>query len=221
VSVGVGIEQVAEALKKALPDLSLLVVDSDHIKKTQEIFQALPTTDIILATHMGALLSHADIGAVIFLLFEVNLSIPEYDLEEELYTRMIYIKKQNIPLYIQTHMMEHPILQEIVFGNYRSFLQMLSQERRAFSYPPYSDFVTLHVHHAKKPMVRSIVQELIEKIEPLLSEGVFFAYDRDIFTRSRSQYVQKIILKGRGVADILEALQSDILRHYAITLEWH
>ncbi len=208
VSVGVGIEQIEQTLKNRLDTTcSLLLIDSDHTKKTTDIFGPLADADVILSTQMGSLLQHPDIGAVVFLLFEVNLSVPEYDLEEELYTRLAYIKKQNIPLYIQTHIPDHPILQEILFGNYRSYLDALIHERKRFSYPPYTDFVTLRVHHTKKPIVEDLMRMLMSKITPLLTDDIFCAHDQEVFTRLRSEYVQKIILKGRGVSDILESLQ--------------
>ncbi len=98
------------------------------------------------------------IGAVIFALFELNFSIPEYDLEEELFAQVSYIKKQGKPLYIQTFAPEHPMLQILVFGNFRMYLEKLKKERKNFSYPPFSDFVTIFIHHREKECVKNMLQ---------------------------------------------------------------
>lgn len=49
----------------------------------------------------------------------------------------------------------------------------------------------------------------------------FIACDRDIWEKYRGEWSQKIILKGRGVSDILDALKSDIIRNRSVYVEWH
>lgn len=76
--------------------------------------ESIASADVILATSRAISLTHPDIGAVVFLLFEVNLSIPEYDIEESIYAEIAYIKRQKVPLYIQTYTPDHPLLEVIL-----------------------------------------------------------------------------------------------------------
>lgn len=154
VTAGVGIEQIAENISRRI-SARVEIFDSDHIKKTTDIFEKLDKCDVLLSTSLGALLTDNRIGSVIFALFEVNISVPDYALEEEIYSQISYVKKQQIPLYIQTFAPEYPLLKEIVFGNYKSFLALLKNERKTFSYPPFVDFVTIRIHHKQKEIVKN------------------------------------------------------------------
>lgn len=194
VTVGVGIEQIAENITKR-SGVAVEIFDTDHAKKPREIIQKLESAEVIIATSLGSLVQDYRIGSVIFALFEVNISVPEYDLEEELYAQISYIKKQNLPLYIQTFAPEHPLLQAIVFGNYKNFLDVLKSERKAFLYPPFVDFVTIRVHHRDKIFVKNTISALVEHISTLLQKDIFFAYDDELFEKSHGEWMQKVILK--------------------------
>lgn len=193
-TVGVGIEEVARAIEKNTK-LSVGILDSDHIKKSFEIPILIEKSDIILSTSLGSLISHDSIGAVIFALFELNFSIPEYDLEEELFAQVSYIKKQQKPLYIQTFSPEHPMLQILVFENFRTYLDRLKSERKRFSYPPFVDFVSIYIHHREKTAVQNMISGLMERISELDTSETFVAFDRDIWEKSHGEWLQKIILK--------------------------
>lgn len=192
--VGVGIEQVAKILEKNT-GLSVGIIDSDHISRTSEIAFLLQKSDIILSTNLGAMLAENSIGAVIFALFELNFSIPEYDVEEELFAHISYVKKQKKPLYIQTFTPEHPMLQMVVFGNFRNYLEKLKTERKRFSYPPFADFITIVIHHREKERVKNMLFGLLEHIQKEDMSETFLAFDRDIWEKMHGDWVQKIILK--------------------------
>lgn len=193
-TVGTGIEEVARSLEKN-SKLSVSIIDSDHISRNSDIFSALDNSEIILSTSLGALLSNNRIGAVIFALFELNFSIPEYNLEEELFAQLTYIKKQQKPLYIQTFSPEHPMLQALVFGNFRTYFDRLKTERKKFSYPPFVDFVTIYIHHREKNSVQNMISGLMEHIHECDTSETFVAFDRDIWEKSHGEWLQKIILK--------------------------
>lgn len=137
-------------------------------------------------------------------LFELNISIPNYDFEEELFLELQYHKKRHIPIYIQTYTPEHPLLQQIVFGNQSSYLKTLISERKKFLYPPYVDFATIWVHHRDKTEVDTILQGLLERIEASDTTDTFIAHDTDIWQKFQGDWAKKIILKGVRVSDILE-----------------
>lgn len=151
-TVGVGIEQIQEKIAEKT-HLCVEILDSDHIKKSREIPDFIASAEVILSTNLGALVSDDSIGAIIFALFELNFSIPEYDLDEELFAQISYAKKQNKPVYIQTFSADHPMLREAVFGNFRSYLDILKSERKKFLYPPFVDFISIHIHHSDKNSV--------------------------------------------------------------------
>jgi primosomal protein N' len=93
--VGVGIQQIETSLQKIYKNsMQILRIDSDTKKKAHELYDAIDTSDIILSTSIGSSIVHPEIDAVIWLCFELNLSIPSYRIEEEIYHEIAYYKKQ-------------------------------------------------------------------------------------------------------------------------------
>ena len=169
---------------------------------------------------MASLISHRDIGAVLFLSFEMNLSLPEYDMEERIFSEISYYKKQNIPLYIQTYSPDHPLLHEIVFGNQKSFFKNLVSERKSFLYPPFSEMLIIRVHEREKAQVKKLIEHLVRKISLIKEDSTFLAFDQDMLEKHGEKYIQKIVLKSKNLSYILPHIETECMRHRSITLEW-
>ncbi len=218
--VWVGIQQIEENIAKLLPkDTRILRIDSDTSEKTEILYSKINTSDIVIATQIGASIVHPDIGAVIWLSFELNLSIPSYHIEEDIYNEISYYKKQWLPLYIQTYTPDHPLLREIVEGNMRSFLSYLSRERTDFGYPPFAELATIRIHHEQKNKVEDIIAKLINKISLIKLPSTFFSFDTHIWERYNGEWQQKIILKDKDLSYILKDLEVEIVRNRSVTLE--
>lgn len=221
IPVGVGIQQIQEGLQSIFETAEIYRIDSDSADRIDPMQEKIHSADIILSTQKWNLIQHDDIASVVFVLFEANFSVPSYDIEEHIYHSIAYFKKQNIAMYIQTFMPNHPILRSVVFENYHDFLtQILVPERKAFSYPPFDDFVIIRVHHLKKEVVQSLITKLTQVIQPQLTDAIFFSAESDVWTRSQGQWNQKIILKWRWILDIIEILTPYIVRNRSVHLEW-
>ena len=59
--VGVGIQRIERDLSSILPDFQILRIDSDTDEKTQDLFKAVDTHDVILATNRAISLMHESI----------------------------------------------------------------------------------------------------------------------------------------------------------------
>jgi primosomal protein N' (replication factor Y) (superfamily II helicase) len=218
--VGIGIQQVEEHLEKILgKSYSIIRLDSDTPGKVADLYEGINVSDIVLSTNIGGSIIHQDIGAVIWLSFEVNLSIPSYHIEEDIYDEISYYKKQGVDIYIQTYTPDHPLLREIMDGNTRSFISMLSRERKSFGYPPYGEVVTLRIHDESQKKVADIMTKMIHKIGIIKKPSTFFAFDTDIRERSHGEWQQKIILKDTDLSYILRDLEVEIVRNRSVTLQ--
>jgi primosomal protein N' (replication factor Y) len=217
--VGVGIQRIEQEIKKLLPDYHVLRIDSDNPEKNKALYEQAKETDIIIATNRAFFLTVEDIGAIVFLLFEINFSIPDYTVEESTAYEIAYFKKKNLPIYIQTYMPEHPLLSEIVSWNTRSTMQYLAKERKDFSYPPFSVLIWLTVHHEKKEKVSQYAATLLEKIARKGEGNIAISYDSDTWSKNRAEWVQKITLRWSGIEEILQEIERDIVLNYSITVE--
>jgi primosomal protein N' (replication factor Y) (superfamily II helicase) len=184
IGVGVGIERIAGDLSALLgSEYRVLRIDSDMRKKISDVMTDISSTDVILATNLASTLVHPDIGSVIFLSFELNLSIPEYDIEEQLFDEILFYKKQKLPIYLQTYTPEHPLIREILIGNQKTFFDGLRQERQQFIYPPFAEFVTIRVRHTYQKSVTAMMTHLVNKITTLRDDTIFTAADTDLWEK--------------------------------------
>ena len=178
-----GIQKVETDIGGLFPDRTLLRVDSDAHEKREKIVHTLHNIDILLGTYNSlGLMSQMD--HIVFVLFESDLTIPEYRMEEEVFHALDYAKKLGKNILIQTRMREHPLLDLIMEGNYKDFLKYMSHEREIFQYPPYTQFVMIRIHDRSQARVTDIITKLANKIEQLKNDTTFFAYDRDIWEKS-------------------------------------
>lgn len=189
--------------------------------RTSEIYAWVDAAEIILSTNLGSTIVHEDISAVVYLSFELNLSLPEYDMEEDIYRDIVYHKRQGLSIYIQTYTPDHPLLHKIVFGTSREFLDDLKKERKNFWYPPYQQFATIRIHDERKERVQDMMWRVLAKILPLKRDSTFLAYDRDLWDKVRGEWTQKIILKDKELSYILSELEVEIVRNRSVTLEWN
>lgn len=177
--VGIGIQKIVSDLEKNFPNRKILRIDSDSADKKSSIHSKVKESNLIVSTYSGISLVHAqNIGIVVFLLFESDLTLPDYRMEEDLYHTLEYAKKSGKEVCIQTYIPEHPLLTTLTEGNYRDFLHYIAEERKKFSYPPYVDYVTIRIHDSSKEKLEDMKSKLINKIITLQSESniTFFDY---------------------------------------------
>ncbi len=193
--VGIGIQRIESDLTHFFPEAKILRIDSDIETKKSALASQIVKSDILLGTYSSLPLFHQNIDQIVFLLFESDLTLPDYRMEEDLYHTLEYAKKSGKNILIQTHLQSHPLLSILLDGNYRDFLSYMSEERKNFSYPPYAEFALIHVRDKNKERVTDIISKLVNKIEILKEEDIFLAYDRDIWEKRAGEWTQKIILK--------------------------
>lgn len=221
-SIGIGIQRLETDIKRFFPDITLSRMDSDNKKERKNVFSLIEESHIILSTYSSiGIIQHPDIECVVFALFESDLTIPEYQMEEKLFHVFDYAKKSGKNIIIQTELEKHPLLDICMEGNYKDFLSYMSTERKNFNYPPYTDFVTIRIHDPSKAKVQDIVAKLVNKIEIMKDDSVFLAFDKDIWNKTHDVWSQKIILKGNNIMLLLKELEVEIMRNRSVTLEWN
>lgn len=222
IGVGLGVERIVWDMQWILGDsYSILRIDTDSKQKISHFYTQLEYTDIIISTSLGSTLVDPMIGSVIFLSFEINLSIPEYDMEEQIFDEILFYKKQNLPIYLQTYTPEHPLIREILQGNQKSFFDILKKERQKFWYPPFSQLVTIRVHHISQATVSVLMSHLVRKVQPLIWSDIFFAADQDIWEKRWWEWSQKIIIKWKDLRSIIQNIETEVVRNRAVSLEWN
>lgn len=65
-----------------------------------------------------------------------------------------------------------------------------------------------------------MMTHLVNKISQIKNEFTFLAFDRDIWERYAGEWVQKIVLKDKDLAYLIDQLEVEIVRNRSVTLEW-
>lgn len=219
-SVGVGIQRVQDNLSSLLGDnVSIGRVDSDTYKNSAFLENLVEKNDVILATNLAHFVDTSLFGGIVFLCFEINLSVPEYDFEERLFSEIAYYKKTHCPLFIQTYTPEHPLLQIILHGNFHDFLDYALPERKDFQYPPFSDFISIKIHDEQKARVSDMTARILNKTLLLKNDSTVITANVDVFERYAGEWIQKITFRDRDLEYILSELETEIVRNRSVSLE--
>lgn len=218
-SVGFGIQKIEESLIKLFPDIRIARIDSDK-KRTEGIqFQEISEAQILLSTELGNTLSIEWIDLVAFLLLESEIAVPEYDIEEKIYTNIIYNARKGSQIYIQTFAPKSDLIKNITEGNYRDFLVHTLSERKTFSYPPYKELVHIWVRDKSKERIKDIIYKLRNKLEILKTPDTELYFDRELFIKRDNEYGQKIVLKGDDLSPLLASIEKEIFRNHGVSME--
>lgn len=156
---------------------------------------------------------------VAFLLLETEIAVPEYDIEEKIYTNIAYNARKGSEILIQTFAPKSDLIQNITEGNYRDFLVHTLAERKQFSYPPYKELVHIWVRDKSKERIKDIIYKIRNKLEILKTPDIKLYFDKELFTKRNNEYGQKIVLKGTNLSPLLTEIEKEIFRNRGVSME--
>lgn len=88
--VGAGIQRIEEEIVKRFSAYQTVRLDSDKKRSEGLKLSEIKSGHILISTELGNTLSIDGIGLVAFILLETETTIPEYDIEERIYTNIAY-----------------------------------------------------------------------------------------------------------------------------------
>lgn len=213
--IGIAVQSVEQFLRKEFPEIEICRLDRDqkNLVKTARIFIG---TEYALRHHIGT------VGIAIALLPESELNIPEFDIEERVYANIRALGNISKECIIETHAPKLPLIQDILNGNYKSFLTRTLAERKQYQYPPYSGLAYIRVKHRNTGILEDICAKLnnklkmeIEKIDPPVSQVL---YDRSIRLKRAGEYIDTIMIRSDALSRILVPIQKEVLRNRSVEL---
>lgn len=148
--LGMGTERIEIFLKERFDLYRILRFDRDVIKNASHFADAYTKiingeVDILIGTQMLAKGHHfPKLSLVAILDVDAALYSADFRAREQMGQLITQVAgragRGDSPgqVYLQTHFVDHPILQSLVRHDYPMFLQTLQQERRQFNLPPYS-----------------------------------------------------------------------------------
>jgi len=127
------------------------------------------------------------------------INIPDFRAEESLFRQIYTLKNLTPKLIVQTHNPENPTLKYIMDGDMSGFIKEEFENRKVFSYPPFSQIVKLTFKHRDRNKARSESYVLAEKFKQIMRREQYPAIisgpSPAFISRERGMYVWNIILK--------------------------
>ena len=107
---------------------------------------------------------------------------------------------------IQTAEPDHPVLQQVVRGDYDAMAREQSAERQAFLYPPYSRLVGITMRYSDATTLHRAAAELAERLRQRFSRRVLGPTIPPV-DRIRGEHIIEIMLKIESGASFARARQ--------------
>ena len=155
ISRGFGTEKIEDELVSLFPDARSARMDLDTTgtkRKYEEIINDFESgrVRILVGTQIITKgLDFGNVGLVGILNADNMLFFPDFRAFERSYQLMIQVagrsgrREEAGEVIIQTYNPEHPIIREILKGNFMNFYLNQLQERHDFNYPPYYRLINL------------------------------------------------------------------------------
>ena len=220
--LGLGTEKVEDELKKLLPEANIARMDLDTAGTKNAIDQILldfeqGKTDILIGTQMITKgLDFDRIGLVGILDADRLIQFPDFRSGERAFQLMLQVggragrRQKQGKVIIQTSLVEHPILKDVLTNDFETFVMREMKERKQFNYPPFSRLIDIKLLHRDPKLVYRAAVYLGAELKQKLGKRVLGPAVPGI-ARIRGQYQQHILIKMEKSNDMVSKIKSFVL----------
>ncbi len=160
--VGQGTERIEEALARLFPDVPLVRIDRDAVRRRGALEEALDRVTrgevrLLVGTQMLTKGHHfPDVSLVVVLNADQGLFGTDFRASERLAQTIVQVAgragraERPGEVLIQTEYPEHPLLAQLVTGGYDAFAAAALVERRQARWPPFARIAVLRAEAARR-----------------------------------------------------------------------
>jgi len=221
--VGVGTEQIEEALKRMLPEARIERMDRDTTTRRGSHEQLIRQwerrqIDILVGTQMITK-GHDVTGVTLVaaLIADLSLNIPDFRAAERTFQLLNQVAGRSGrggdpgTVIIQTYAPDHYAMEHLIKHDYKNFFSAEMAFRRALNYPPFSRLVNLRVEGPKPDEVQENAKSLAKKLRNEQSKSPSGFRDLEVLgpapapiAKLRNRYRWQLLLKGKKSSSLLE-----------------
>ncbi len=210
--LGIGIDRVYEEIQSKFPSVDIFKIDADttktdaQISATIEKFRSKPGS-ILLGTEMTLVHLTEKIDHIAIASLDSLFALPDFRIQEKimyLITRLRSMADRSI--FIQTRKAEEKVFDYGLKGNLSDFYRATLDERKQFSYPPFSTLIKITIE-GKKEKIAANMAEVQELLEPREID-VFPAFTSTVRGNSIIHGLIKLPEGGWPNSDLIEKLRS-------------
>lgn len=210
VPVGIGTERLQETLEKYFPDIPILRLDRDNLRKRgamQAIFARIHEEPkaILLGTQMLAKGHHFPRVTLVGIIDADNgLMSADFRAIEQMGQLIVQVSgragRADKPgtVMLQTRNPHHPLLQTLLNEGYGAFAENILQERQMLAFPPYTYFAVIRAEAHIKQRATQFLQK-IKKIRTALSEKINLAGPAPaLMSKRKGWYSEHLLIKAEN-----------------------
>ncbi len=212
--LGFGTEKIEDDLKIALPEARIGRLDLDTAGTKTSLTALLNAfeekeLDILVGTQMVTKgLDFENVGLVGVLGADQLVRFPDFRAGERAYQLLTQVagragrKNKRGRVMIQAFNPAHPVLQEVLRGDFAGHLKRELAERQEFFYPPFVRMIQLTLRHKDERTVQSAAALFARILREKLGDRVLGPVQPPI-SRLRGMYGQDILIKMEKSAPLL------------------
>ncbi len=220
---GFGTEKIEDELKLFLPNARIGRMDLDTAGSKNNLLALLSDfeerrLDILVGTQMVTKgLDFDNVSLVGVLGADQLTKFPDFRSGERAFQLLTQVagragrKYKRGSVLIQAFDPKHPVLLEVLRGDFRGFAERELKERREFHYPPFYRLINIELRHKDPKVVHEAAAQYGKMLRQKLGERVLGPVQPNI-ARIRGYYAQDIMLKLEKSAPLLSDSKA-LIRH--------
>lgn len=203
---GMGTQQIQEQVATLFPDVKVARMDWDTTRGKWDFDNLINSfasqeVKILVGTQMIVKgLDFENVHLVGVLNADHLLNFPDFRAHERTYQMLSQVagragrKRMRGKVLIQTYQPHHPIIQQVIEGDYEQMLKDQLKERKEYHYPPYTRLIRILVNHSDMETVKKASQWIVNVLlqsQPGEVLGPVFP----TIARVRNRYRMHILVK--------------------------
>lgn len=203
---GLGTEQVESELGTLLPDARVMRMDYDTTRGKHSYSKIITAfekreIDILVGTQMVTKgLDFRHVNLVGIMNADTLLNFPDYRAHERGFQLLMQVagragrtKKQG-QVIIQTYQPAHPVLGQVLHGDYEAMFNRQMEERKQFRYPPVYRIIRIEFKHKEYQRVQEGSSWFARALRQDFSNHVL-GPESPLISRLRNQYIKQLLIK--------------------------
>jgi primosomal protein N' (replication factor Y) len=203
---GFGTEKIEEEIAIFFPEAKIERLDLDAAASRKSYEQliarfAAGESDILVGTQMVSKgLDFDNVSLVGIMDADTMLNYPDFRAHERSYQLMAQVsgragrKNKRGKVIIQASSGDHLIIADVVKNDYKGMFSRQAEERRRFSYPPYSRLIEITLKHRNMQTVSQAGEWLAEALRKQVTEKIL-GPEFPLIPRIRNQYLKSMLIK--------------------------
>ena len=221
--VGVGTEQIEEALHRLEPEARIARMDRDTTRKRgahEELIRSWEKGEIDILVGTQMITKGHDVSGVTLvgaLLADLSLNLPDFRSGERTFQLLNQVAGRSGrgdepgTVIIQTYAPDHYAIQHLIHHDYKGFFAAEIDFRRALNYPPFSRLVCLRLDgpifeevEKKARMLGAMLHDKTIHNAPLREKIEILGPAPAPIEKLRNRYRWQLLLKGKQSSSLLE-----------------